>query len=272
MSLQTPNGQRHIFIGGVHRSGTSILHRLLRAHPEISGFVGTGVPEDEGQHLQSVFPLGHPVGRFSFVAENYLTEASPLVTPENRAKLLAEWSRYWDLSKPVLLEKSPPTIIHSRFLQAMFPISAFIFVVRHPLAAGYATLRMAGERWNLTGIHEVFEHWVLSHQALMHDIRHLQRSVIIRYEDFVNTPETALHALQDFIGVAQAKLAEPVRRETNEKYFLEWEAEIAKDPVMLQRLRLLVPQAQAFGYFLMAPYVRALPNGAREPADAKAAG
>jgi len=52
-----PNDTRqYVFIAGLHRSGTSVLARCLREHPQISGFRNTGVPEDEGQHLQDVYP------------------------------------------------------------------------------------------------------------------------------------------------------------------------------------------------------------------------
>ena len=50
----------YVFVGGLHRSGTSLLARSLEAHPSVSGFRDTGVPEDEGQHLQSVYPAGSP--------------------------------------------------------------------------------------------------------------------------------------------------------------------------------------------------------------------
>ena len=60
---------RFVFLAGLHRSGTTLLARLLAAHPEVSGFSGTGVPADEGQHLQTVYPAakvyGGP-GRFGF--------------------------------------------------------------------------------------------------------------------------------------------------------------------------------------------------------------
>jgi len=45
---------RIVFVAGLHRSGTSLVHRCLAAHPDVSGFADTGVPEDEGQHLQTV--------------------------------------------------------------------------------------------------------------------------------------------------------------------------------------------------------------------------
>ena len=44
-----------ILVCGLHRSGTSLLFQILRDHPDISGFRNTGVNQDEGQHLQSVY-------------------------------------------------------------------------------------------------------------------------------------------------------------------------------------------------------------------------
>lgn len=56
--------QTHPFaiLGGLHRSGTTLLFRMLREHPEISGFANNPDAnewlgaEDEGQYLQSVYP------------------------------------------------------------------------------------------------------------------------------------------------------------------------------------------------------------------------
>jgi len=105
----------------------------------------TGVPEDEGQHLQTVFPnaafYGGP-GEFAFNADSYLDEKSGIISEANRSKLIKEWSKHWDLTKAVLLEKSPPNLIRTRFLQAMFPGAYFITVVRHPVAVAYATQKM----------------------------------------------------------------------------------------------------------------------------------
>ena len=54
-----------VFVGGLHRSGTSLVHRCLASHPAVSGFSDTGVPEDEGQHLQTVYPPDFRHGHFN---------------------------------------------------------------------------------------------------------------------------------------------------------------------------------------------------------------
>ena len=60
---------KFIFICGLHRSGTSLLYKILKSQKNISGMENTGVIEDEGQHLQTVFNAankhGGP-GKFGF--------------------------------------------------------------------------------------------------------------------------------------------------------------------------------------------------------------
>ena len=86
---------RLVFVGGLHRSGTTPLARCLAAHRQISGFANTGAEEDEGQHLQTVYPParahGGP-GRFALSAAAHLTETSPLLTPEAATILLQQWT------------------------------------------------------------------------------------------------------------------------------------------------------------------------------------
>src|SRR5207253_5284104 len=85
-------GHRFVFLAGLHRSGTTLLARLLAAHPQVSGFSGTGAPADEGQHLQTVYPAakvwGGP-GRFGFAPEAHFTEEQ--ASEEKARQLFAEW-------------------------------------------------------------------------------------------------------------------------------------------------------------------------------------
>lgn len=101
------SSKRLLFIGGLHKSGTSIFHRCIADHSRISSFSDMDVPRDEGQLLPSVFPAAHEsggMGRFGFQEASHLTEDSALVSDRNANQLLSEWSRYWDLENPVLVE------------------------------------------------------------------------------------------------------------------------------------------------------------------------
>lgn len=109
---RTPAGDHRIlFIGGLHRSGTTPVAGVIAQHPAVSRFQGTGAHEDEGQHLQDVYPTaaaqGGP-GRFALDGRAHLTESSALVSEDNRRRLWNAWSQHWDLTSPVLLGKVAP--------------------------------------------------------------------------------------------------------------------------------------------------------------------
>jgi hypothetical protein len=226
---------RYVFVCGLQRSGTTMLYRYLDEHPEVSALSGTPRATNEGQYVQSVYPGDEyhgKGGRFAFRPEARFTEASPLVTPENREKLFAEWSRYWDVSKPYLLEKSPPNVIRTRFLQAMFPNSYFVVLLRHPIPVTLATQPWGGDR-----AHRLMAHWLRAHELFLEDAPHLERAHTVRYEDLVAEPDAVLGETFAFLGLddpspgrARAEGVNPdnfesdrtLRTGVNDKYFDEW--------------------------------------------------
>jgi hypothetical protein len=246
-------GDRLLFIGGLHRSGTSILHRLLRAHPDVSAFDKTGVPQDEGQLLQSVYPAAWVyggAGRFAFHAEAHLTEASDLVSERNRDKLLREWGAYHDLSRKLLLEKSPPNLIRARFLQALFPGARFVFIVRHPIPVAWSTLK-----WAKSSVLELLSHWCIAHRILLEDLGGLDRVVILRYEDFVEDPARWIGAICAFAELGCLVPQESVKN-FNSEYFARWEQQQGPLNEALRRTSGLdTRQIARFGYSLSQPYV-----------------
>jgi len=214
--------QQHVFIGGLHRSGTSVFSRWLGSFPEISSFASTGVPEDEGQHLQSVFPpawhYGGP-GRFCFHPEAPLDAKSPLLTRDNILKLRNEWGNLWNKEKTILLEKSPPNLIHAPFLQAVFPDARFIFLLRHPVAVALATKQITGQP-----LDDLMKHWIRAHDILVVHQRMLDSSLCLHYESLVTIPDHVHSKVQDFTGVTGVPLSTSPFTDRNPDYFNIWQA------------------------------------------------
>ena len=249
--------KKFIFIGGLHRSGTSIMHRLLQEHPATSGFHDSGVIEDEGQHLQNVFKAAHEYGgpgEFAFHPDAHLTEESELINERNKGLLLSQWGAYFDLQKKVLLEKSPPNLIRSRFLAKLFPNARFVFLVRHPIAVSLAT-----EKWSDKTITERLLHWLTAYSIMLNDIKHVPGCIVIRYEDLVQTPSSYLNQICKLTGIEQFSPDEKIVNH-NDKYFIEWGKRYAHD---LATLKLILPDnnkvLHQFGYTLDAPYVEEAP-------------
>jgi len=210
------------FIGGLHKSGTSFLHECLKTHPAISGFSDTGAKEDEGQHLQSVYPAVIKyggAGKFGFDKRSWLDETSPLITPENRKRLFEEWQPYWDFDKPVLIEKSPGNLVRVRFFQALFPGAAFITITRHPVAVALAT-----EKWARTStIYRLVRHWFVCHEKFVADRPRLERCLVLKYEDLIEQPQQQLNAIYRFLNLAPHELQLSVRKNINRAYIQRWE-------------------------------------------------
>ena len=245
-------GKRFLFLGGLHRSGTSIAHRLLREHPETSGISGSAAPQDEGQHLQTVFPTakdyGGP-GRFAFADASHLTETSSLALPANRDRLLREWGPWYDLERVVLLEKSPPNLLRTRFLQSLLPGSCFVMLVRHPIAVSLATVK-----WSKTPIFDLLNHWLRAHQIFLEDHAYLENCLVLRYEDLVTDSASCLHAICNLAELAPFAPREPVS-DHNAQYFDRWNERIDEYRKDLQQADTeLVSFARRFGYTFEPPF------------------
>ena len=134
--------KKYIFICGLHRSGKSTLTKIISTSNLVSIHFDKNSSDIEGQHIQTVYEAAYKhggPGKFGFDKKYHYTEKTHLLTQKNNDKIINEWSKYWDLNKPILIEQSPPNIIHTRYLQEIVPNSYFIIVIRHPLPVAIAT-------------------------------------------------------------------------------------------------------------------------------------
>ncbi len=229
--------QRYVFIGGLHRSGTSLLAQLLAAHPEIASIEGAPVPENEGVYLQGAIPhtaLSGLPGRFGFDDAQHLTEASAFNTLAVRDYLTAQWNEWYEEGPAWRLEKSPVNLTRARLYQQLFPTAQFVFVTRHPVAVSLATAK-----WTPQPQADLLRHWERAHERLLADLAHLHCWQIVRYEDLTRDPRATLERVCAFLDIAAVTPSQAVAPDLNTAYFEDWTT-----PSDAPRLT----QAAAFGY------------------------
>lgn len=243
-----------VFISGLHRSGTSIFHRLLREHPAASGFENTNVHEDEGQHLQTVFKPAREyggLGAFAYHQKARLNESdADALSKDEKLRLNSEWATHWDLTKQVLVEKSPPTIIRAKYFQRLFPGSRFIFLIRHPIPVSYATKRKRKEKT----IPELMFHWAYAHALFLEDLPSIEKALVIRYEDFTANPLDTQNIIHEFLALKPCSRKEATNN-SNQHYFDSWEDEKKICQPIATSLGRERSVASHFGYTFEKPYV-----------------
>ena len=137
--------------------------------------------------------------------------------PWARLALFRQWGCFWDMSRPVLLEKSPPNMVVSRMLEALWSRHGagaprgvvFVFITRHPIANALGHLQ-----WQACKGMSVFElvtHWVAQHDTLAADLPKLARATLLKLEEWSADPEPALTRIFEGLGLAEPPPAEAAR-------------------------------------------------------------
>jgi hypothetical protein len=158
---------------------------------------------------------------------------------------------FWDPSKQVLLEKSPPNLMRMRFLQTLFPGARFVMIVRHPIAVMAAT-----RKWTKASTFELLRHWMVCHEAFLDDATRIINLRIVRYEDLVARPDELVSAIFTFAGLVPFAASPPVIQGVNEQYFRWWRTQSAAASVGDRQDPHII---RAFGYSLQSPRRLRLP-------------
>ena len=224
-----------IFVGGIARSGTSFMRHIVKSASFASGMDSCENTTNcrqfsyEGQWL---LLQGQVKGIYKPGNYNHLTEANFTKDfPSERisAFLFSSWKRYWDLSKPVLVEKSPPNILKMRWLAGAFQSAAqirFVNIIRHPaLIVHFEHPRKCLDGSNFdkceaTALMQTrvsyAEKWIDVHNTLVSHLKSWKGSesmvAIIRYEQ--STQPCTCQRIFQFCFLGNEKLLEYAKEES----------------------------------------------------------
>jgi len=206
-SQRSPAGHTCLInIHGLHHSGTGTLRRAIvqAMGPElISEHVDTKAINDEGQHIQSVYPsfvdrlndpticgvkthLTRKLGRLYYCPE-LLDTVDDI---KKKFTLFKDWSKHWDMSKPYLVQKTP-TMDVALLEQLKVTPTFHAIIMRHPL------------RWFKEGIREInlpiiwLDVWSHTLEQILE--KDIQNFAVINYEMMVTAPNEVLPELHDMI-------------------------------------------------------------------------
>lgn len=190
---------RYVFVAGLHRSGTSLLARLIAAHPDVASIQSAPVPEDEGAYLQGAIPHtalhGRP-GHFATDPAQHHVEGGRYDTLETATRLARDWAPWFDPEKLWRVEKSPVNLTRMRLYQQLFPTCQFVAILRHPRAVAAAT-----RKWTEQSDAALVAHWLEAHARLAADLPYLHAALVIRYEDLCARPAAYAAALAAFLDL-----------------------------------------------------------------------
>ena len=178
--LKSKAENKYVFILSPPFCGSTLLTELIATSKNVSlnNLDGT----KEGQLLPKVMAE-------MFVENRWSTDAS-----FNWPFIKKEWLKYWDISKPILLEKSPPNIVRPLTIAKHFEPSFFIVFFRNPYAHAESFTRR-GKMTPNNAANFVVE--CLKHQK--RNIETLKNVLLLPYEELTNETEDAVNRLIEFL-------------------------------------------------------------------------
>lgn len=200
-SLQSKN---FIFIGGVPRSGTSLIQKILDLHPDIYGG-----PEFDYLpallHVYKSMKNGIRSGRQSTYYDQELlkNQFSTFVNNLLLKKLRSEGVK-------ILSEKTPDNILVFEELKEVFPHAKFIFVVRDPrgIINSFQKVAQRAEKYQdqVAIGKNIFSDVAKTHKHLVLGDKFWKENpdccYCLHYEKVVEKPKEEIQKLCDFLGVS----------------------------------------------------------------------
>lgn len=203
-----------IFIGGMIKSGTSLVRRLLQAHAEVISGLETYWFDlyENYENLNSVRGAGlkgqamvTDTQRLQRLSEFYSIPIENLIQLYEREKDAIGFIKSFFIELTTLrcghyttwVEKTPGNAIYAQ--QIVAANNSYIHVLRHPADVWYSCKR--DEKFET--IHE-FIHTYKRYQDPIHKQQQLNLKIFV-YEKFIKDQQSTQNALYDFVGLKSAK-------------------------------------------------------------------
>ena len=168
------NLNTYLFILCPPFSGSTLLWRLVATSPAVSTL------PSEGQFLPEV--------------ENIMRKNpwnADVLLPWEMIKEV--WEGYWDLERPILVEKSPPNLLRTGEIVKYFNPIYFLLMVRNPYAHCEGIIR---RKWDAK---EAAEFAVRCLRLQAENVKKLKNVLSLTYEELVENPENLSKKIQSFI-------------------------------------------------------------------------
>lgn len=168
----------YLFILSPPFCGSTILTQIISSSKNVSCNNNIGLRE--GQHL--------PKAKDILFTDNRWQKNKKI--DWNNIKLI--WHKYWDLSKQILIEKSPPNIIRTNDITQTFHGVKFICLVRNPYAQIQSNIRRYDTETSQATLKYID---YLKYQKTNYENND---AILIKYEELTENPQLIKKQIFDF--------------------------------------------------------------------------
>ncbi|MFL2574425.1 MAG: sulfotransferase [Flavobacteriales bacterium] len=175
---------QYLFILSPPFCGSTLLTEIISTSKNVSCNNNIGLRE--GQHLPRAHNLLFTEDRWDPNKE----------IDWNKIKKL--WGKYWDRSKEVLLEKSPPNICRANNIDKVFNNSKYICLTRNP----YAQIQSNIRRYN-TDIELATEKYISYLKFQKKNIETLKNTLVVSYEELADNPSKTKEKISVFLPLLE---------------------------------------------------------------------
>lgn len=188
-----------VFIGGVPRSGTTLMRAMLDAHPEVRC-------GEETRVIPRILGMRSQWAKSPREAKR-LQEAglSDEVVDSAIASFILEVIAKHGEPAPRLCNKDPFTLKSSAYLSHMFPNSRFILMVRDGRAVVHSIIsrKVTISGFDLKSYRSCLQKWNSAMEAMYYQCLRvgMHRCLPVYYEQLVLNPKEWMHKILEFLNI-----------------------------------------------------------------------